>query len=336
VRAVACQPRDLEKGAVTHPDQGTPQGGVISPLLANVFLHGVLDMWFEREVKPRLQGCAVLTRYADDFVLVFEQEADARRVMAVLPKRFGKHGLTLHPDKTKLVKFTSPGRGRVGKRPVVRPGSFDLLGFTHYWDVSRNGYWVVKVKTMSARFTRSLRSIRAWCRLHMHDPVAEQSKMLSAKVRGHLGYYGVISNSVAISRFVEEVRRIWFKWLSRRSNQNRLTRERFALLVKRYPLPKAHVRWHTLTPTPANPRHRGAGCGNATRLSRRKRLAKILEKGRVALQVDEPEGVLARARWHRDRKHHGHRPAGGHAHAVDRDLTSSWERARGWRSRRPA
>jgi len=175
--------------------------------------------------------------------------------MAVLPKRFGKHGLTLHPDKTKLVKFTSPGRGRVGTRPAVRPSSFDLLGFTHYWAVSRNGYWVVKVKTMSARFTRSLKSIRAWCRLHMHDPVAEQSKMLGAKVRGHLGYYGVVGNSVAISRFVEEVRKIWFMWLSRRSNQNRLTWERFALLIKRYRLPKAHVQWHTLTPTSANPRH---------------------------------------------------------------------------------
>lgn len=241
----------FEQGAVTHPDRGTPQGGVISPLLANVFLHRVLDMWFEREVKPRLQGRATLTRYADDFVVVFEREADARRVMAVLPKRFGKHGLTLHPDKTKLVKFTSPGRVGVGKRLAVRPSSFDLLGFTHYWAVSRNGHWVVKVKTMRARFTRALASIRAWCRLHMHDPVAEQSKMLGAKVRGHLGYYGVVGNSIAISRFVDEVRKVWFKWLSRRSNQNPLTWERFALLIKQYPLPKAHVQWHVLTPTSA-------------------------------------------------------------------------------------
>lgn len=232
----------LDRGAVTHPDRGTPQGGVISPLLANVYLHEVLDMWFERDVKPRLRGQAFLVRYADDFVVVFEQETDAKRAMAVLPKRFGKYGLTLHPDKTKLVRFTSPGRYREGSRAKVRRDSFDLLGFTHYWGVSRRRKWIVKKKTMHARFTRALKSIRVWCRYHRHDPIAEQSKRLGAKVRGHLGYYGIVGNSTSIARFVEQVRRIWFKWLSRRSNQGGLTWDRYAQILVRFPLPKPRIR----------------------------------------------------------------------------------------------
>ena len=243
----------MERGAVTHPDQGTPQGGVISPLLANIYLHAVLDTWFERDVKPRLVGHAFLVRYADDFVVVFEHEVDARRVMDVLPKRFGKYGLTLHPDKTRLVKFTRPTRVGNGGKPAERPSSFDLLGFTHYWGVSRKGNWVVKTKTMRARFTRALGSIRAWCRTHLHDPIAEQAKRLGAKVRGHLGYYGITGNSLSISRFVEEVRSVWYKWLSRRSNQGGIPWNRYVLILARFPLPKPRVRAPVLRPTGANP-----------------------------------------------------------------------------------
>ena len=232
----------MEQGAVAHPDLGTPQGGVISPLLANVYLHIVLDMWFEREVKPRLIGHAFLVRYADDFVVVFEQEADARRVMDVLPKRFGKFGLTLHPDKTKLVKFTSPRRSTGSGGPSERPGSFDLLGFTHRWGLSRSRYWVVVTQTMRARFTRALGNIREWCRTHRHDPIAHQAKMLGAKVKGHLGYYAVAGNSIASARFVEEVRRTWYKWLSRCSNQGRISWDNYVRLLARYPLPKPLIR----------------------------------------------------------------------------------------------
>src|SRR5438876_10710441 len=138
----------LEGGDLTYPEAGTPQGGVISPLLANVYLHYVLDVWFEQTVKPRLKGRAFLVRYADDFVMGFACEEDARRVLAVLPKRLRKYGLTLHPDKTRLVPFQRPTQqpdrsDPSGKRP---PGSFDLLGFTHYWGRSRKGIWVVKRK----------------------------------------------------------------------------------------------------------------------------------------------------------------------------------------------
>ena len=145
----------LEGGELTYPEAGTPQGGVISPLLANVYLHYVLDVWFEQEVKPRLKGRAFLVRYADDFVMGFACEEDARRVLDVLPKRFGKYGLTIHPDKTRLVPFgrpiASPCRAGLGQAGTP-PGSFDFLGFTHYWSRSQKGNWVVKRKTAGSRF----------------------------------------------------------------------------------------------------------------------------------------------------------------------------------------
>jgi hypothetical protein len=169
-----------EDGSLTFPESGTPQGGVISPLLANVYLHSVLDVWFEREVKPRLRGRAFLVRYADDFVMGFACAADARRVLEVLPKRFGRYGLTLHPDKTRLVPFSRPHPQHRPATPQgsAEPGSFDLLGFTHYWGRSRKGFWVVKRKTSQGRLSRALRTIAQWCRLHRHDSLSEQHRTL--------------------------------------------------------------------------------------------------------------------------------------------------------------
>jgi group II intron reverse transcriptase/maturase len=241
----------LEHGALTHPDEGTPQGGVISPILANVYLHGVLDRWFEAEVKPRLRGRAFLVRYADDFVIAFEQEADARRVMDVLPKRFGRYGLTLHPDKTRLVNFTRPRHD--GRSDGGGPGSFELLGFNHHWGLSRKGNWVVQRTTMSSRFTRAIVRVREWCRNNRHLPIAAQCKALGQKLRGHYGYYGITGNSDALSRFVHEVRRAWHKWLSRRSQKGHLAWERFKLLLAHYPLPPPRVVHSALTPNAAKP-----------------------------------------------------------------------------------
>lgn len=173
----------LEDGVLTMPEAGTPQGGVISPLLANIYLHYVLDVWFEEEVKPRLRGRAFLIRYADDFVMGFACEEDARRVLEVLPKRFGRFGLTLHPDKTRLVPFRRPPRPspqQSSRNSVAQsqPGTFDLLGFTHYWGLSHRGSWVVKRKTARDRFSRALKKIGDWCRQHFHRPVAEQCRTL--------------------------------------------------------------------------------------------------------------------------------------------------------------
>ena len=226
----------LENGAATHPESGTPQGGVISPLLANIYLHEVLDVWFERDVRPRLQGHAQLVRYADDFVLCFELEDDARRVMEVLPKRFGKYGLRLHPEKTRLVDFKRPahrpGAGRKEGSDEPPPGNYSFLGFTHRWDVSRKKTWYVRRTTMKERFTRALVRIREWCRKHRHDPVADQQGALAQKLRGHYGYFGIIGNSQALSHFLWEVTRVWRKWLDRRSHRARMTWERFLRLLE--------------------------------------------------------------------------------------------------------
>jgi group II intron reverse transcriptase/maturase len=233
----------LEEGTLSYPEAGSPQGGVISPILANVYLHYVLDEWFAREVQPRLQGTAFLIRYADDFVIGFTSEDDARRVMAVLPKRFGKYGLTLHPQKTRLVPFRRPPQQPVsGGRPrAERPGTFDLLGFTHYWGRTRKGRWMVKQKTAGSRFTRALRTIAHWCRQNRHRPIKEQHHTLSQKLRGHFAYYGITGNSFALSRFRSEVQRVWRKWLGRRHGRHRYSWSRFQRLKARYPLPMAVV-----------------------------------------------------------------------------------------------
>jgi RNA-directed DNA polymerase len=223
----------MEEGAITVPDAGSPQGGVISPLLANVYLHEVLDVWFEDVVKPRLKGHAFMVRYADDAVLVFREEGDARRVLDVLPKRFEKHGLRLHPEKTRLVDFRRPGQHR--------PETFDLLGFTHYWGCSRQGQPVVKRKTSRKRFTRALKTIAAWCRKFRHEPVRWQSRELGRKLTGHCAYYGITGNAEALSRFKRFIERIWRTWLSRRSQRGALSWDRFTAILRRFPLPQPRV-----------------------------------------------------------------------------------------------
>jgi group II intron reverse transcriptase/maturase len=228
----------FEAGAVTYPEEGTPQGGVISPVLANVYLHVVLDRWFENEVRPRLTGRAALIRYADDFALVFENETDARRVMDVLPKRFGRYGLALHPDKTRLVKFSQPrSNGKDEDGPGTGPGSFDFLGLTHHWGKSRRGSQIVRRRTMRTRFARGLARIAAWCRQNRHLPLAEQSKMLGSKLRGHYGYYGIVGNFEALKRFADAVGRTWRKWLARRSQRANGRWDHFQRILQRYPLP---------------------------------------------------------------------------------------------------
>jgi RNA-directed DNA polymerase len=229
----------MESGEVSYSDRGTPQGGVVSPLLSNLYLHEVLDLWFEHEVKPRLRGRAFEIRFADDAALVFEREEDARRVLAVLAKRFEKYGLRLHPEKTRLVDFRSPPRS--GGGGSQRERSFALLGFTHFWGRSRKGRWVVKRKTAKDRFTRALRAIGQWCRAHRHWPVAAQQAALGRKLQGHYAYYGITGNGRALARFHYEVRRLWRKWLNRRSWHGRMTWEKFVRLATRYPFPQPRV-----------------------------------------------------------------------------------------------
>jgi group II intron reverse transcriptase/maturase len=231
----------MEEGMVRHPEAGTPQGGVISPLLANVYLHEVLDVWWERDVRPRLSGRTALVRYADDFVMVFETEEDARRVAEVLPKRFEKYGLRLHPEKTRLVRFERPGSHPPDGGGEDRSGSFDLLGFTHFWGRSRKGSWVVKRKTANDRFSRTLRRISVWCRGNRHLPIKEQHATLGRKLRGHDAYYGITGNAKALAVLRYEVCRIWRKWLERRSWKTGMTWQRMQRLLEAFPLPPARV-----------------------------------------------------------------------------------------------
>jgi group II intron reverse transcriptase/maturase len=226
----------LEGGTVKYPKAGTPQGGVVSPLLANIYLHEVLDRWFESTVKPRLEGQAFLVRYADDAVLVFSSPKDARRVMEVLAKRFAKYGLTIHPQKTRVIDFRRP-------RPQQRRGGngFDFLGFAHYWGLSRKGGWVVKRKTAPKRLTRAIKAIATWCKEHRHWPVKVQQQALVRKLRGHCAYYGITGNSHSLGCFRHEMARSWQKWLNRRSQKKSMPWDRFRRLLKRYPLPSARA-----------------------------------------------------------------------------------------------
>jgi RNA-directed DNA polymerase len=200
----------------------------------------VLDVWFEQVAKPRLKGRAFLVRYADDFVLGFACGEDARRVLDVLPKRLGKYGLTIHPGKTRLVPFVRPPRrpASPGRPAVPAPGSFDFLGFAHFWSRSKQGSWVVKRKTAGSRFRRAVQRIAAWCRLNRHLPIGEQHRALWRKLRGHFQYDGgVIGNNRSLWCFRERVQGIWREWLSRRSGEARLSWERMTKLLQRYVLP---------------------------------------------------------------------------------------------------
>lgn len=229
----------LEDGRVTHPATGSPQGGVVSPVLSNLFLHSVLDDWFAREVRPRLKGDSFLVRYADDFVMGFACEEDARRVLAVLPKRFAKYGLTIHPEKTRLVPFERPDPAP--KRPDEErrdpPGTFDLLGFTHFWSRSLKGNPVVKRTTSRSRFSRGLWSLKEWFRQHRHLDRATQHQALCQKLRGHFAYYGITGNSVALSRFRWSAVRLWRRHLSRQRRDGSIAWDQFHRFLERYPLP---------------------------------------------------------------------------------------------------
>lgn len=217
----------MEDGQLSYREEGTPQGGVVSPILANVYLHHVLDQWFAAEVRPRLRGRCALIRYADDAVMTFSDETDARKVLEVLPKRFARYGLRLHPGKTRLVHFVpQPWCGESQNH------SFDLLGFTHYWGKSQKGRWVIKRKTAKDRLQRALTRIKHWCQQHRHDPVKEQFAALSRKLIGHYGYYGIIGNRPSLYRFRMETIRIWIKWMGRRSQRRMSWADAIRLLTR--------------------------------------------------------------------------------------------------------
>ena len=230
----------LEDGALRHATAGSPQGGVISPCLSNIFLHHVLDEWFEHEVRPRLKGRCTIVRFADDAVMAFENDLDAKRVLGVLGKRLARYGLTLHPDKTRFVDFRpTPSQGKA--HPQTDGTSFTFLGFTHIWGQSRAGKNVVRQVTAKSRYARALAAIGEWCRNNRHQPIPDQHTHLTAVMRGHYAYYGITGNSRRLSWYAYQVARIWQQWLSRRDRKRRCTWHRFNALLTRFPLPAVRI-----------------------------------------------------------------------------------------------
>lgn len=228
----------LDGAEYTEPDTGTAQGSALSPMLGNVYLHYVLDLWFEREVRPRLRGEAFLVRYADDLVITFERQDDAERVMGVLGKRMERFGLALHPDKTRLLPFRRPPPEHTGGKG---PATFDFLGFTLYWGRARGGWWTIRCKTRQGRLRRSIQAVVDWCRRHRHLSVKAQHAALTRRIQGHVNYFGVNGNGRSLQVFVEEVRLAWYKWLRRRSQQAHLTWKSFGQLLERLPLPRPRI-----------------------------------------------------------------------------------------------
>jgi group II intron reverse transcriptase/maturase len=228
----------LDGETIVEPELGTAQGSVLSPLLGNVYLHYVLARWFETEVKPRLQGKAALIRYCDDFIIGFEREDDARRVMAVLDKRMGRFGLALHPDKTRLLPFRRPPKSQQSGKG---PATCDFLGFTFYWARSRKGHWWMTCKTRRASLRRAKTSIYDWCRRHRHLSIKDQHAALHRRLRGHCNYFGVSGNYNSMMRLVEATKRAWYKWLRRRSQRTRLNWERFTDMLRWWPLPRPRI-----------------------------------------------------------------------------------------------
>ena len=226
----------VDDGRLQVTEKGTGQGQIISPLLANIYLHYVLDEWFEKVVKPRLKGEAYEIRYADDFILCFQLREDAEKVLDVLVKRFEKYGLRLHPDKTRLIEFGRYALTRSEKPGGSKPATFDFLGFTHICKRSRRGKFTIHVRTMRKRLKRSLQRIALWCREHRHDPVEAQQRSLNRKLRGHYEYYGRSTNSPRLSEFYQAVRRIWHKWLNRRTRGKPLPWVEYVHLLNRHPL----------------------------------------------------------------------------------------------------
>jgi hypothetical protein len=228
----------VDEEILSYSDKGTPQGGVISPVLANIYLHHVLDEWFTNEVKPRMQGHCFIVRFADDFIIGSQHEVDAKRIMQVIPKRFEKFGLTLHPEKTKMIPFGKPA----SKKEVSKgDATFDFLGFTHYWARSRKGYWVIKLKTAKKKVRKSIVAMWDWCRINRHKPLKWQHQMLSSKLRGHFQYFGVRCNMRSMQAVLHFAIRGWRYWLSRRSQKSAISWEEFSKLLELIPLPTPKV-----------------------------------------------------------------------------------------------
>ena len=232
----------VEDGQLLLSEDGTYQGSVISPLLANVYLHEVLDLWVEEQVKPRMKGEMTLHRFADDFVACFQYQSDAKRFQQVLPKRFAKFGLKLHPEKTRLLAFGRSAEREAQRNAKSKPETFGFLGFTFYCGKSRAGKFLVKYKTMTKRLKRGLLRWGQWCRKNRHLPLQEQRERLRVVLHGHYQYYGLPTNYQSLERFYRGAKHLWRKWLGRRDRATPMTWQKFNRILQQYPLPAPRLR----------------------------------------------------------------------------------------------
>jgi group II intron reverse transcriptase/maturase len=231
-----------EEGVFRASEKGTPQGGVISPVLANLYLHYTLDLWFQRKYLKTCTGTARLIRYADDFVVCFKQEADAKRFRTEMEERLNQYGLEIAPEKTKILEFGPQAQKRAKERGERKAETFDFLGLTHYCTTSRNGKtFQIGRKSISKRITAKLKLYRQWIKKHRTLSTVEIMKTTARKLRGHYAYYGVTGNSQSIQNFAYEVRMLLYKWLGRRGKRGSMNFDKFNLLLKRFPLPAPRI-----------------------------------------------------------------------------------------------
>jgi len=223
---------------LSYTERGTVQGGVVSPIIANIYLHYVIDEWFVKQAMPCLRGRCFIIRFADDVVMGFEYKEDACRVREALLKRLEKYGLSAHSDKTRLVKFTRPCKG-AEKDPQNK--TFDFLGFTHYWAKSRKGYWVVKRRTIAKRQRRAIQRLEKWCKFNRHLPVKEQWQKLGIKLRGHYQYFGIRGNYDSLFWVYYKLKESRRRWLGRRSQKGSIKWEKFHKILDNFPLPRPRI-----------------------------------------------------------------------------------------------
>jgi len=230
-----------EDGVFRASDRGTPQGGVISPLLANIYLHYTLDIWFTRRFHKSCDGAAILIRYADDFVVCFQRESDAKRFRKEMEERLNQFGLEIAPEKTNIIEF-GPFAQQQAKARGEKAVTFDFLGLTHYCSRSKNGRrFRMKRKTISKRFNAKLKAYKGWLKKNRTLPTKEILRTTVAKLRGHYGYYGVTDNIYGINAYYYQLRGILYKWLNRRGKKGCYSWEKFAKLLARYPLPAPKI-----------------------------------------------------------------------------------------------
>lgn len=227
----------MEEGLVKATEEGSPQGGVCSPILSNIYLHYVLDLWFEKKLKKEMKGIVELIRYADDFVICCQYADEAKRVLERIRERFAKFGLSLAEDKTRICEF-----GRQAPRNGRNSRAIDFLGFAHYCTLSRKGHFMVGRRTIGKRFRTKLNAISVWLRkIRNQVPIEAWWKNLCLKLKGHYQYYGIMGNYRGIERFYREVKKNAFKWWNRRSQQKSGSWKQFLLMAERHHLPKPRM-----------------------------------------------------------------------------------------------